>query len=244
MKIKTLKLILFFATIISTQISIAQWGSKSIKGNENVIEETRNLSSYTEIDISGSFDVELIDGTPGKISIVAESNMLEHIVTEVKKEGLSIGVAKKIKLQPTQTIKIIIPFKELEKLTKSGFGTLISRNEIAAKKFSLKLSGSSDVDLSIDASKSIKVYRSGSGDVTIEGQTKSFKLKSDGSGKFDAENLIADDVDIKLTGSGDVSVESKNKLKASVSGSGKIYYAGNPSKINTKVSGAGKIIKL
>lgn len=241
---KKINFILLFALLFLTQLTFAQWGSKSVKGNENVIEETRTLSTYTEIEIAGAFAVELVEGIPGKISIVAESNLLEHIITLVKKDKLSIDVTKRTNLQPNDQIKIIVPFSTLEKLSKSGAGSIVSRKVIKTDKFSLNLSGSSVVDITVEASKSIDMYKSGSGDVVLQGKTDNLSIKSAGSGKMEAENLDADDVDIKLTGSGDIRIQCKKKLKAKVTGSGNIFYKGEPSKIDTKISGSGKIEKL
>lgn len=241
---KNLYTILAIALTLSTQLSCAQWGSKTVKGNENVIEETRTLSGYTEIEISGAFAIELVEGTPGKISIVAESNLLEHIITQVDKDELTIEVAKKTNLQPTEQIKIVVPFEELEKLSKSGSGTLVTKKIIETDKFSLNSSGSTQMELAVNASKYIDIFKSGSGVIQMNGKTDKLSIKSSGSGNFEAEELAADDVDIKLTGSSDIRLQCKDKLKAKVSGSGNVYYSGSPSKINTKISGSGKIVKL
>lgn len=221
--------------------SFAQWGSKNIKGNENVIEETRNLSGYTEIDISGGFEVELVQGTPGKISIVAESNLLEHILTEVKKEKLTIEVTRKINLKPTQKIKIIIPFKELEKIELAGSGSLTSKKKIEGKKLSIKQTGSGNMDLLVNISRSISIFKSGSGNLQMNGKAKDISLKSTGSGKFNGEGLTVKKADLTLTGSGDAKIKCEDAIKAKVTGSGNVIYSGKPSKVNTKVTGSGKI---
>lgn len=236
-----------FSSLLILLISItacAQWGGKSIKGNENVIEETRNLSGYSEIEISGNFDVELVEGVAGKISIVAESNLLEHILTEVNKEKLSIGTAKRKNLRPNQKIKILIPFENLELIEISGSGNVSSKKTIVASSFALRISGSAKVDLMLDVTKTTKVFKSGSGDLVFQGQSDKLDIKSTGSGNFDGEALATTEVDIQLSGSGNLRVNAEKSLKVKLSGSGNVYYKGEPSKVNTNVSGSGKIERL
>lgn len=229
---------------LSTHFGFAQWGSKKIKGNQEVIEETRTLSTYAELAISGNFEVELVKGNPGKINIIAESNLLEHIITEVKKGTLYIEVAHKINLNPNKKVQIIVPYDELKQLSLAGSGSLFSKNTVEAKKLSLKLSGSGGMDLMLGISKSLEVTKSGSGDIQLEGKAQELDLKSSGSGDFKGEKLVVDDASIKLSGSGKVYLTCKDEIKVKVSGSGKVFYKGNPSKINTNVTGSGKIEKL
>lgn len=243
---KNLKLILslFFVAVLSAYTANAQWGSKSIKGNENVIEETRTLSAYTEIEISGNFDIELVQGVAGKISIIAESNLLEHIITIVNKEHLSIEVARKINLNPSRKIKILIPFTELEELETSGSGSLVSKKKIESDKLSIDVSGSANLNLLVAVYRSLKISKSGSGNISIEGQAEYLKLDSSGSGKFSGEKLSVNDVAINLSGSGEIRIACKDEIKAKVTGSGNIFYKGNPTKVDTKIKGSGKIEKL
>lgn len=229
---------------LSTHFGFAQWGSKKVKGNQEVIEETRTLSAYAELAISGNFEVELVKGSPGQIKIIAESNLLEHIITEVKKGTLNIEVAKRINLNPNEKIQIIVPFDELKEISLAGSGSLSSKNTLEAKKLSIKLSGSGKMNLALNVSKSVNVSKSGSGDVQLEGKAKSLTLKSSGSGKFESKKLVVDKADIKLSGSGKVYITCKDEISAKVSGSGKVYYKGSPSKIDTSTKGSGKIEQL
>ena len=236
--------ILLFICSISTQTINAQWGSKKVTGNNQVIEETRTLSPYIVLDISGSFQVELVKGTPGEITIIAESNLIQHIVTEVDKDMLTIEVAKKINLDANKRIKIIIPFSELEEINLSGSGSIVSNNTNEADELEIEFSGSGSLNLPVNISDSIKITKSGSGSIQLEGSAQSLDLKSTGSGKFMGENLVVEDAEIKITGSGIVSITCKDKIVAKVTGSGNIMYKGDPSRIDTSITGSGKIEKL
>jgi len=61
----------------------AQWG-KRIKGNGNTITTDRSVGDYDAVALSGWFDVDLVDGKEGTITLEGESNLLDYVITEVK----------------------------------------------------------------------------------------------------------------------------------------------------------------
>lgn len=53
--------------------------------------------------------------------------------------------------------------------------------------------------------------------------------------------LIAREAEVKIMASGDVEVHAKEKLVASVYGSGEVRYAGSPASVSKTVRGSGSI---
>ena len=240
----TIKTILFLA-LLSTSIMNAQSDSKNkIKGNGNVISETRTTKSYDEIQVSGFFDVVLVSGTEGEITINGEENLLPYIKIEVENNALKIFTDKKsnISCSKGKTILITVPFEVISKIALSGSGDLKTKNTIKSDQFSAKLSGSGDLTLDLMAS-NFEFSLSGSGDVNLTGSSNDFISKMSGSGDIDASNLKSKNADIAISGSGDVKVFCSESLKARVSGSGDIIYKGDPKSVDKKVSGSGEISK-
>ena len=94
------KILTLGITLCMVAFANAQWGKK-IKGNGNVVTIERSTEDYDAISVSGWFDVILIDGKEGKLSIEGDENLLEHIKTEVKDGKLVIKVKKGYNLQPS-----------------------------------------------------------------------------------------------------------------------------------------------
>ena len=236
-KLITLSLIL----LASTQIN-AQWWGKSVKGNGNVTEQTREVGSYDGIVVSGSFDVKLYAGTEGSIKVEAESNLLEYIETTVKNGQLHIRVMKNKNINTSwnKGMRITVPFKDIDRVKLTGSGEIVSRDTIKTDRFEVSLSGSGDIELDVDANDTSSIV-SGSGEITLKGSTKTHKTILTGSGDIYAGNYLAQSVDAKVTGSGDIKVHCKDNLKARVTGSGDIEYTGNPERQDTKVTGSGDI---
>ena len=241
---KTLKNTLFLcATVLTFTACNAQWGNgKTIRGNGNVTTITRTTSDYDALRLAGWMDFELVKGTEGTITIEGESNLLDYIITEVKGDALIIKIEDNTNLKTSRnnTIKITIPYKDIEKVALAGSGDVTSNTTIKSTNFAAKVSGSGDVTLDIEA-KNTEASVTGSGDLTLTGNTDNLKAGVTGSGDVHCGKLDADNTEAKVTGSGDVEVVAKKKLKARVTGSGDIEYKGNPEKVDTKVTGSGDI---
>ncbi|KRB53483.1 head GIN domain-containing protein [Flavobacterium sp. Root186] len=215
-----------------------------IKGNGKVVTETRTTGDYDGIKISGFFDVNLVAGKEGKISIKGEENLLSSIKVEVEDNTLKIYIESFKNIRPSsgKSIEITVPFDKISNIALSGSGNIQSKDVIKSDKLLAKLSGSGNFNLAIDSNE-FELNLSGSGNVNLKGIADNFTTKLSGSGDIDAGSLKSKNVDVNVSGSGNSKVTCNDKLTARVSGSGNIKYAGNPEKRDVKVSGSGNITK-
>ncbi|MGB5371949.1 MAG: head GIN domain-containing protein [Flavobacteriaceae bacterium] len=222
----------------------AQWG-KRIKGNGNTVSIERSVGDYDAISVSGWFDVDLVDGKEGELTLKGEENLLEYIKTEVKNGKLTIKVEDNRNLQPSNWndgIHITVPVDRIDAVTLSGSGDIVGKKTIKASNFSTTMSGSGDITLEVEA-QNMTATMSGSGDMNLSGKAVDFNVTVSGSGDIRAFDLVADNVEATVSGSADIKVTARENLKARVSGSGDITYRGNPAKVDTKTSGSGDISK-
>jgi len=226
-------------------MSYAQWG-KRIKGNGKVVTIERATENYEAVAVSGWFDVELVEGAEGAITMKGEENLLDYIITEVKDGKLVIKPEKGVNLQPSSWrsggIFITIPVEEINAVSMSGSGDLVGKTVLKGSDFKTSMSGSGDMSIRLDV-QDLDVNVSGSGDMELEGNTENFKVQISGSGDIHAYGLNADNVSALVSGSADIEVTANTSLKARVSGSGDISYRGNPAKVDSKTSGSGDISK-
>lgn len=240
------KILTLGITLCMVAFANAQWGKK-IKGNGNVVTIERSTEDYDAISVSGWFDVILVDGKEGKLSIEGDENLLEHIKTEVKDGQLVIKVEKGYNLQPSSWKKdggiyITVPVESVNSVSLSGSGDIVGKKTISASEFNTSMSGSGDITLDLE-SKMVSASMSGSGDIKLSGSTEVFEVQISGSGDIKAYELIADKVHAIVSGSADIKVTANEELVARVSGSGDIHYRGDPKKIDSKTSGSGDITK-
>ncbi|SNQ41974.1 head GIN domain-containing protein [Cellulophaga lytica] len=237
-KILTLSLALSIAITAN-----AQWG-KRVKGNGNIITDSRNVGDYEVISVSGFFDVELVDGKEGKITLHGDENIISHIKTEVKNGKLVIKAEKGMNLSPSRNSKLLVtvPVEHINEASLSGSGDIIGKTTLVSNTFETSISGSGDINLKVKT-KELKASMSGSGDINLSGSATDFTVRVSGSGDISAYDLEADYVKALVSGSADIKVTAKETIDARVSGSGDIKYRGNPKKIESKTSGSGGVSK-
>ena len=227
--------------LLTIGLTSAQW--KRVKGNGNTVTINRSVGDYDRVALAGWFDVELVDGEEGELTLTGESNLLEYIKTEVKDGKLTIKAKKGVNLKPSnwkEGILIVVPVERINGVSLSGSGDIVGKTVLQADDFKTSISGSGDITLELRA-KSVDASMSGSGDIRLSGKTTDFEVSVSGSGDIKAYDLEADFVEAQVSGSADIKVTANEMLKARVSGSGDISYKGNPKKIDTKSSGSGDI---
>lgn len=236
------KLITLVLALSMVAVTNAQWGRK-IKGNGNVVTIDRSVGEYDAVALAGWFDVELVAGNEGEITLRGESNLLDHIKTEVKNGKLIIKQERGVNLKPSNWntgIHVTVPVEAINSVSLSGSGDIVSKTTLKADDFNASMSGSGDVSLSVEA-ESVDASLSGSGDINLSGSTTNLDVQVSGSGDVKAYELEAEFVTAQVSGSADVKVTANQAIEARVSGSGDISYRGNPKKINSKASGSGDI---
>ena len=241
---KTSQLLIICAFLLSPVIQ-AQWKSnQKVKGNGKVISEKRTTSEYERISVTGFFDVELVSGKEGSITVKGEENLLAHIKIEVVNQELKITTDKNkyISTSNGQNIIITVPFENINQVSLTGSGDISTKNTIITDSFSAKLNGSGDLKLHVEA-KELEVELNGSGDIVVIGKTDSLTSALNGSGDIEAGEMKSKNARVTVTGSGDNSVFCSENIYARVSGSGEIKYSGNPENKDTKVNGSGEITK-
>ena len=225
-------------------VSIAANAQSKINGNGNVTKKNVNTESYDKVNVAGFYDVFLVSGGEGNITVEGESNLVDHVSITVEDGTLKIATEKGMKISPSmgKTIVVTVPFESLNEVNLTGSGDVKGKSTIKANDFQTKLTGSGDISLDVDASK-IEAEVTGSGDLVIKGKTSEFNCKITGSGDLNAFGLESGKVNSTVSGSGDCKITCSDSLEARVNGSGDIQYKGDPKRKDTKVSGSGSITK-
>jgi len=235
---------LYTLVLLMMSCANAQWG-KRIRGNGNMVSDDRSTGTYDAIAVSGSFDVDLVDGREGQVTVRAEENLQEYIITEVKNGTLVIKTKDGVNINPSGWkvgMHVTVPVEDINSVSLSGSGDITGKTLIRAHNFNTSMSGSGDISLEVEAD-ALSTSMSGSGDMNLRGKAGHFDVEISGSGDVDAFGLDAREVDARISGSADIRVSVNEMLKARVSGSGNIRYRGNPTKIDSKTAGSGGISK-
>jgi hypothetical protein len=240
-----LKKITFILFTISISLSInaqSWWGnSKKVKGNGNVVTVTRTTSNFDGIGVGGSFDVILVKGKKGKITIEGEENIIPYVETEVTGNTLKIKYQKNINVRTTKSLTVTVTYSNIDMVSLGGSGNIFSDEILKSDNFKTSLGGSGNISLEVDAD-DISANIGGSGNIKLSGNSNNFTCSIAGSGSIKAYNLNTDTLNATIAGSGNIRTTVKRKIKAKIVGSGSIYYKGNPKYVDTKSIGSGDVI--
>ncbi|MFP4469060.1 MAG: head GIN domain-containing protein [Bacteroidales bacterium] len=240
MKLASISLTAAFITIFFTLPASAQWGIGE-KGNGQVVTTTRDVSSFSKIDVSCSADVFIRQGNNVDVKVRTDENLQEMVETKVKGDELEIDIDGNIRNY--KEMEIYITVDKLSAITINGSGDVESENEISGMDFEIGINGSGNVDINFDV-KNLSTYINGSGDVEVSGVQGMFLLKINGSGDFEAEDLHLTECNIRVMGSGDVSLSgTAEKVEVEQMASGDINLYGLQARdVEVSTNGSGDAV--
>lgn len=209
-----------------------------IDGSGNMKRETREVSDFSGINVSGSMDVYLTQGSTQSLVVEADDNLLDLIKTDVKGKELYIGSKKCFNSR--KDLKVFITIPTLTSLTISGSSDAKGSDVFKCGDLSLRVSGSGSITLNLEA-KDIEMSISGSGEISLKGTAEDMNIRISGSGDLNARDLESKDVTAIVSGSGDCQVTPKGDLNAIISGSGDVTYYGKPGSVDSSISGSGSV---
>lgn len=213
---------------------------KTVRGDHNVITKERNVESFTGIKVSSGIDVYLKQGNKEAISVEADENLQEYILTEVS--GDILNVYTDVNIRDAERKRVYVTIKEVDYIKTSSAGDVFGETPIKSDRIDLSASSAGDIKLEIYA-KEIEINVSSSGDITLSGETDLLKVDLSSAGDLNAFNLIAKEADISVSSAGDADINVSEKLTARASSAGDINYKGNPKNVDAHSSSAGSIHK-
>ncbi len=238
---RKLLLTLFILSSISI-FSQSWWNSKKIRGNGTTTTITRSIKNFDQVNLSGFFEVILVEGKEGEITLEGEENILPYVITEVKNGSLNIKTRKNTNIKTTRKLTVTVPFNDINSISLGGSGNIISKKTITGNQISFSIGGSGNIKANVKVN-TVKTSIGGSGNINLQGQTDHLKCSIGGSGNIKAYDLSANELKVSLAGSGNIKVSVKERIKATVVGSGNIYYKGNPKHVDINSIGSGDVIK-
>ena len=208
--------------------------------------EKRSVGTFTKISFRVPGKLYLRQGSPQKVEIEGDKDVLKEIETEVDGSRLVIGKEGKWsdwKWGDDKEVNVYITVKDIEAISVAGSGDVIGETRIVSDDLSLNVSGSGSLKIDADATGEMEADVSGSGDLIVKGKCKSFNSDVSGSGKVNVSMAITEEADFGISGSGKIEASgSASKVHATISGSGKVLAANLETSVcNVRISGSGDV---
>ncbi len=234
---------LFFITLLcllaaAPQLSAQRWG-KGTKGSRNVISQERNLSGFDAVEVSGGLEVILIQQSGFSLTVEADDNILDQIITEVRGKRLFLRTEGSI--INAKQMRITVGMPTLTALSASG-GTLVkTQGRWETDEFQVATSGGSNVTMSTIKAGTVRMATSGGSLIKISGETDEFVLAGSGGSRIDADQLRAQNVEASSSGASSISVYAARSITANASGASSLSYDGRPEQVRVKAGMASSV---
>ncbi|RZK78586.1 MAG: DUF2807 domain-containing protein [Pedobacter sp.] len=229
-------------TLFVSLILLAGCNSKCIEDSGNHVEKNTVVKAFDKIDISGAFKVVLRQDSSYALKIGTDSNLMSAIKIDVSSSELRIKMEEG-SYCGSDSIVIQVGIGELKRLKTSGAVSMRTDGHIYANDVELNFSGSSDINLVINAGK-LNTSMDGAGKLALTGQAGVHQLSTQGTVTIDAFGFIAGIYNLDITGSAKANINVLNELNVKTEGSSEVYYKGNPKSVKEKKSGAAKLEKV
>jgi len=235
-KITTLSTILIAASLIFL-MSACIW-VKSVRGNGNVVKETRQVNPFTGVDASAGINVYLFQGNEEKVVVEADENIKDLIVTRVEGDVLKCYV--KGSILSSKKMNVYVNFKTLNKINASSGSDVFGETVINAERLDLDVSSGAEMKVEVNATH-IKCNASSGSDAIVKGTASSFKAEASSGSDINAENLTVKSCDASASSAGEIKITVTEQITADASSGGDVRYYGNPKNERINESSGGDV---
>lgn len=193
--------------------------AENVSGSGRAVTQAREARGFNAVELAVPGKLEIVQGDKEGLTITADDNLLQAIVTTVERETLRIRFRKGLTVRTQAPIRIILHAKAME---------------------AIGIAGSGDVLAPSISARELAIHVSGSGNVLLGGKADSLIVDISGSGDVRAGKLETQRAQVSIAGSGDVTLWAKQALDVSVAGSGDVRYYGDPA-VAKKIAGSGSV---
>lgn len=255
--------VVIISVMVLSTLACQVGGGRRIRGSGNVVEEAREVSGVTGVELAtlGTLYIEIGEGE--SLRIEAEDNLLEYIETDVRNGTLRIDTQDNVSLRNTKPVNYYLTVTGLDEIDISSSGDIeapdleaeqftvfisssgnLDMGNLKADTLTVRISSSGDMRMGVLQADAIKVDISSSGSLDIAGgEVERQDVTISSSGNYTARDLESVEADVHLTSSGGATIRVSDRLTARMSSSGDVRYIGNPT-VDARTTSSGNVRKI
>lgn len=232
-------LFLFVATVVLTSCNASLFNG--VQGNKNVLTDNRTpQDNFTKVKVSSGLDLYLSQGTENKVTLEADENLHDIIMTEVRDGELRIYSEKNI--WNAKARKIYVTVKDLESIRATSGADVYTDEVLNVQNIYVGATSGADVRIKLNAI-SVESSASSGSDIRISGTTEKHSTSASSGASIKAYELESENVSASVSSGADIDVFASVSLNASANSGGDIDYKGNPKNVNKNANSGGSISK-
>lgn len=212
---------------------------KGIDGNGNVVSTERTISSeFYEIKVSQGLDLYITQSNDVSLTVEADENLHDLIMTEVTDGVLRIYSTENIRRSTAK--KVLLNINTVSSIKATSGSDVYSTNTIDVTNLELNSTSGADIKLDVKTN-SLECHSTSGSDIELSGSTKTLIASATSGSEIDASDLNAETSNVKATSGADISVNTSKALTAKATSGGDIRYSGNPEKVKKSDTSAGSV---
>ena len=205
-------------------------------GSGNLVTQTRSVGSFDALSVGGGFEVEIKAGSPSKVVIEADDNIIEDIEARVDDGKLKISLNDGLSLNDAH-MKVFITSDDINHISSSASAEVVALDELKSDKtIILKASSGSKITADINSPAADADASSGS-DIIVKGKTRTFKAESSSGATIKASDLLSENTTAQVSSGASARVHASVALNAKASSGGNITYRGAATAVKKESSG-------
>ena len=215
--------ITFAALVLAVALVVAlnyDFSTTVVQGSGDVATDVRTLPPFASVDLAGANTVTIGVGGEQRVVVRGDENVIPLVTTDVEDGTLVIAQSESFDTATSLTVEIVVPALDAVRL--SGAGTIAVDGH--------------DLD-------QLALSLPGSGTLRGSGDAQRLEVELGGTGDLELGALVATHATVALSGSGNVHVHATDSLVARISGTGSVFYAGDPESVTQEITGTGVIVE-
>lgn len=205
-------------------------------------EETRVISSFDKIEVTGNIKVVMKLGETESLKIKTINIDPSEVVTQVKNKLLKIKTKSDL-FDDESHVTVYLTYKEIREITSNASAEIKIQDQIEGDKIFANATSGGRIIMSVKLNAiELKLYQGAH--IDISGNCKTQESFVNTGGVLSATNFRCDEVFIRMNTGGQAEIIADKSLKANVNTGANLHYFGNPETESLNTSLGGKIIQL
>jgi hypothetical protein len=213
----------------------------SLKGSGNITIENRTITEkFTRVEVSSAIELIIEQADQSEISVEADDNLQNTILTEVKNGTLIVSNKSYTNIH-NGTRKVFVKMPIIERVEASSAATIRSKNNLKGSQLYVQSSSAATINLSQLEMDTIISNSSSGSNIKLKGLALKLESTASSGSTHLCSQLLANEVLANASSGSHIEVHPIVSLKAEASSGASINYVNAPKIINKKSSSGGSV---
>ncbi|MBN2745051.1 MAG: DUF2807 domain-containing protein [Marinilabiliaceae bacterium] len=205
--------------------------------NPNAKVDTRTMGPYDKVKAGKGINVTLVESNKEEIVIHILNAEPEDVITQL--EGKTLVLKMKTMMKTGVAVTAYVHYKKITELHAGGGASIDADGTVTADKLTLSVGADASIELDVDVKKLEASLTAGR--IQLIGEAQAQHVVANTAARYNADGLTSQEAFVKVNTGAQATVNVSERISATAGGGGRIYYMGNPAKVEKTESFGGKV---